>query len=96
MNKMTKKNSGWYDNYLRADAVTLRDVYKNPSDKKVRAEYCILREMDRLRGFDPRIIYGGCHFFSMAFTYPDPETGALRLRYYTGMNVYDFELTERS
>ena len=93
---MTKKDQGFYNSYIRSDAATLRDVYKNPSYRKTRAEELILREMDRLSGFAPRITSNNCHYFSMAFQYPDPETGALRLRYYTGMNVYDFELTERS
>lgn len=88
--KMTAKNKGFYDNYTRTRATTLRDVYKNPSDRKLYAEERILRDMDRMNGFDPRIVSGSCHFFSMAFTYPCPETGELRLRYYTGMNTYDF------
>ena len=88
--KMTEKNKGFYNNYVRTEARTLLDVYKNPSDYKKYAEEAILRDMDRMDGHDPRIVSGSCHFFSMAFTYPDPETGEMRLRYYTGRNVYDF------
>ena len=92
--KMTKKNTGFYDSYMRSNAVTLSDVYKSPSDRKVRAEELILREMDKLSGFDPRIVGSSCHYFSMAFTYPDTVTGELRLRYYTGQNTYDFLIIE--
>lgn len=94
MNKMTKKQAGMYDSYLRSNATTLRDVYASYSYKKARAEESILRQMDKLNGCDPRIIGGSCHFFSMGFMYPCPVTGEMRLRYYTGMNTYDFAITE--
>lgn len=92
--KMTSKNEGFYNNYKRAEITSIRDAYKNPSYYKTRAEELILRDMDKLNGFDPKITSNNCQFFSMAFTYPCPETGELRLRYYTGMNVYDFAISE--
>ena len=96
MTKMSIRNAIFHNNYTRAEATTLRDVYKSYSSRKARAEESILREMDRLNGYGPRIIRGNCYFFSMAFMYPDPGTGAERLRYYTGRNIYDFEITERN
>ena len=94
MEKMTKKNRGLYDSYIRANASTLSDVYGNYSYNKARAEEAILREMDKLNGFNPKITSNNSHSFSMAFMYPCPETGEVRLRYHTHANVYDFSITE--
>ena len=92
--KMTKKNRGLYDSYMQAKAVTLSDVYGSYSNLKARAEESILREMDNLNGFDPKITSNNSFHFSMAFIYPCPNTGELRLRYHTSANVYDFSITE--
>ena len=92
--KMTKKNRELYDSYMQAKAVTLSDVYGSYSNNKALAEEAILREMDKLNGFGQRITSNNCHFFSMAFMYPCPKTGELRLRYHTSANVYDFSITE--
>lgn len=90
--KMTNKHAGFYDRYKRAEMTSLSEAYKNPSYYKTRAYEAIIGEMRELGGMNPRITSNNCHFFSMAFEYPCPETGILRLRYYTGQNVYDFEV----
>lgn len=90
--KMTKKNEVLYNNYKRAEITTLSEAYKNPSIYKTRAYEAIIGEMRELGGINPRITSNNCQFFSMAFEYPCPKTGILRLRYYTGRNVYDFEV----
>jgi hypothetical protein len=91
---MNKKNRKLYHSYINAKAVTLSDVYKSYSYRKARAEEAILREMDNMDGFNPRITSNNCQYFSMAYTYPCPETGELRLRYHTSSNVYDFAIDE--
>ena len=93
MGKMTKKNRGFYNNYMRAEATRLSDVYGNYSYRKARAEEAILREMDELNGFNPKITGNNSSHFSMAFMYPCTETGEIRLRYHTHANVYDFSIT---
>ena len=93
MEKMTKKNRGFYINYMRAEAAKLSDVYASYSYHKARAEEAILEEMNELKGFNPKITGNNSHSFSMAFMYPCRDTGEVRLRYHTHANVYDFSIT---
>ena len=90
--KMTSKHTGFWNNYNNATMVTLDDAYGRYSVYKARAYEAIIDEMHRLGGMNPRITSNNSQFFSMAFEYPCPKTGIVRLRYYTGMNVYDFEV----
>ena len=88
---MTKKEQGFKQNYDRATARELWQVYDSFSRKKARAlDHC--REAQyMLNGYDGRICSACCNFFTYAFRYRDAE-GKERLQYHTHANVYDFAL----
>lgn len=89
---MTKKQTALLNQYNRATARTLYDVYGRYSYAKEKAYNWCIEKMNDLNGFDGRICSATCNFFTFAFQYPDPETGVLRLCYETHRNTYDFEI----
>lgn len=93
---MKKEQQRLYQKYLNSTARSVLDVYKSPSIAKIRGEMCIKEDMLDLGGYDYKVTGHNCNYFSCAFVYEiiDGETGEVfeHLRYYTGMNIYDFEI----
>lgn len=96
MVKMTKKNEGLLDNYQRAWATELWDVYGSCSYAKREAFNDCKRHERAFNGYDGRICTWNSQTFTYAFRYEgiDPKTDELHeyLRYYTAWNTYEFEI----
>lgn len=68
----TKKIQHFWNNYksaLKHHLVTLQDVYKKPSDKKLKAYVQCVKTFNDLRGRDFAIISSNKNVFTVAFIY---------------------------
>lgn len=88
---MTKKEKVLLDNYRRASATTLQEVYTTCSTAKHQAFLDCRADLIAHNGHGGRIPSANAQFFTYAFIYQD-EDGRERLRYHTHANVYDFEI----
>lgn len=87
---MTKKQMGLYENYKRAWAQTLDDVYGRYSVAKAKAmDYCYNLQSE-LKGHDGRICSWNTFQFTYAFRYE--EDGKQMLAYITANNDYYFQI----
>lgn len=91
---MNKKISGFYNSYLNSAATELSDVYKSWSSDKASAYKRCKEECETNNGEGFRIVSANVYQFTCGYTYPSPETGELRFRYYTANNVYDAVIDE--
>lgn len=89
---MFKYQKAMYDAYNRAPYDTIYTAYNRPSVYKVRAYEAIKSGMLTVGGWGLKVVSHNCNFFSCAYEYADPETGVVRLAYFTGRNTYDFEV----
>lgn len=86
MTKEAMRNS-----YERANEYDIFDAYGRPSVYKARAWEAIRRECYENGGSGLVITGHNSSFFSCAYVYPDPDTGALRLVFHTYANRYEFD-----
>lgn len=91
---MTKKEQALYEQYRWNNQGDLATAYGRASAAKWRAWREIEKECEKLGGQGLHVCGHNSSFFSCGFEYNDHETGALRLRYYTHANIYDFEIEE--
>ena len=77
--------------YNRAPAQTVSDVYKNPSEAKIRAERAVLREMTQRNGWGYKIINHTRQHFTAGYLFTDPETGVITLSVHTAQNAYEMD-----
>ena len=90
---MTKANKGYYENYKRATATALYDVYGTYSAAKARG-YAYCRELQyNMGGYDGRICSANTFQFTYAFQYVN-ETGKKCLAYITARHNRFFEIDE--
>lgn len=77
---MTKEKLQYYiSQYNNSRMYTIWDVYKSPSQNKVKAYYDCLIEMRSVNGFDFRILYKNSQFFAIAWRYWD-KGNCIRVR----------------
>ena len=86
---MTKKQEQLLDNYNRASATELRQVYNSWSDKKERAFKECIEKMSAYEGYDGRICSANTWMFTYAFKYRDGY-GHTCLCYITPSTDYEF------
>ena len=87
---MTKFQRNLYENYLRAEDVTIWDAYGSPSVKKVRAyEHCVHKCLENNGG--PWCIPTH-NTFAYTFAYTFHKDGVKWLHYETSCNVYEFPI----
>lgn len=88
---MTKKQQAIIDNYKRATARCLDDIYANYSVFKARAERQILNEMESVNGWGYKITGANCNTFSCAYLMTDAD-GVVKIVYHTAQNkrVFDY------
>ena len=84
--KRTKRDQSIIDAYKFARYRTIRELYKNPSFYKQRAEALIMQEMHNQGGADYRVIGGNCHQFSCAYIVC--SDWQYYLVYHTASNTY--------
>ena len=71
LNKTTKKAKNFISSYQNSTNFRLEDCYNNYSYAKQNAfDYCI-NKMNKMNGYDGRIISYNCSFFSYAFMTDD-------------------------
>lgn len=87
---MTKHQKMLVENYQRATARQLSDVYTTWSAAKERAYNWCINRMVSLNGFSGFICSANTFGFSFAFQYE--KDGKLRLQYHTKDHEYDFEV----
>ena len=66
----------------------LSDVYKKPSDNKIRAFNECKRECEKLNGFNFAIVGHSSHIFSVRFDFEHPETRERMIAHYTGFHKH--------
>lgn len=89
---MTKKQQAIIDNYKRATAYRLDDVYANYSVFKARAERQILKEMEKCGGWGYKILGANCNAFSCAYLKQNEANGQVEIVYHTAQNkrIFDY------
>lgn len=89
---MTKKQQAIIDNYKRATACGLDDVYANYSVFKARAEKQILDEMESVGGWGYKITGANSNTFSCAYLKQNEANGQIEIVYHTAQNkrVFDY------
>lgn len=89
---MTKKQQALWEQYKRANKISLASCYGKPSMEKVVAyRRCHIKCYD-MDGFRFRICSHNCMVFTVGWLYPHPETGVIMLHYETAHNTWDFEV----
>ena len=76
----------------RVKGEKLSDVYKNPSDAKIRAFNCCKRECEKLNGFNFAIVGHSSYIFAVRFDFEHPETSERMRAHYTGFNKHLYHL----
>ena len=66
----------------------LSDVYKKPSDAKIRAFNWCKDECEKLNGFNFAIVGHSSQIFSVGFDFEHPETGERMMAHYTGFHKH--------
>lgn len=90
---MNKKQEGMIWSYnARNNYDDIYKAYRSPSIYKVRAWEAIKADCADLKGWGLKVLGKNCMKYSAAFQYASPETGEIRLRYYTASNIYDFAI----
>lgn len=95
INFKTEKMQHFWNNYksaLRHHLATLQDVYKNPSDKKIKAYEQCVKIFNNLNGRDFAIISSSRSVFTVAFIYI--EDGKEWFLVETPTNQYISEIKE--
>ena len=87
---MTKKQNVMYENYKRATATKLSDVYSSFSRAKMRVYEWCCRQYIMMNGRQPRITSANTYSFTFAFQYL--KDGKNWLHVETSKNTYDFEI----
>lgn len=89
---MTKKQQAIIDNYNRATAYSLDDVYANYSVFKARAERQILNEMESVGGWGYKILGANSCTFSCAYLKQNEANWQIEIVYHTAQNkrVFDY------
>ena len=88
---MTKAQRQIINNYNRATAYSLDDVYANYSLFKARAEKQILAEMESVGGWGYKITGANSNTFSCAYLMTNAD-GVVKIVYHTAQNkrVFDY------
>ena len=87
---MTKAKQAMLDNYKRATATTLNEVYSTYSHAKHRAYMAIAALCVEMGGRRLRVFNANTYSFCMAFVYKKDDL--FFLHYETSSKVYDFQL----
>lgn len=89
---MTKAQQQIINNYNRATAYSLADVYANYSVFKARAERQILDEMESVSGWGYKILGANSCTFSCAYLKQNEIDGQIEIVYHTAQNkrVFDY------
>ena len=89
---MTKAQQQIINNYNRATAYSLNDVYANYSAFKARAEKQILSEMESVNGWGYKILGANSCTFSCAYLKQNEINGQIEIVYHTAQNkrVFDY------
>ena len=95
--KLNKLEKHYLSLYEKSEMLSLRDLYKSCSDDKASAEWRIKYFMNDVKGYSYRVLGGNTFYFTCAYKYrkQDKTTGELieYLRVFTGLNVYDINLS---
>jgi hypothetical protein len=89
---MTKAQQQIINNYNRATAYSLNDVYASYSVFKARAEKQILNEMESVNGWGYKILGANSCTFSCAYLKQNEIDGQIEIVYHTAQNkrVFDY------
>ena len=89
---MTKAQQQIINNYNRAPAYSLDDVYANYSEFKARTERQILNEMESVGGWGYKILGANSFAFSCAYLKQNEIDGQIEIVYHTAQNkrVFDY------
>lgn len=90
LNKNTKKAKTFLFNYQNAKFSKLYEIYKNYSDKKIRAYYDIINDMQRKRGKNLKVMSRNSQFFCAGYSFRKNKKNYLK--YFTGYNIYLIEM----
>ena len=87
-----------YTKHINSTYTSLYQMYRNPSQNKINAEYQCRQLAYENNGYDIKLHYFNCDFFGFSYLYNEvnPETGELKifLIYKTGRNTYTHEVTD--
>ena len=89
---MYKYQQAMLNAYESATCDSIFKAYARPSNRKVSIFTGIESGMRTVSGFGLKVTGHNSNFFSCGYLYPDQETGALRLAYFTPSRSYDFEI----
>lgn len=90
LNKNTKKAKTFLFNYQNAKFSKLHEIYKNYSDKKIRAYYDIKYDMHEQRGKNLKLMSRNSQFFCAGYSFRKKKKNFLK--YFTGYNIYLIEM----
>lgn len=95
--KLNKLEKHYLSLYEKSEMMSLRDLYKSCSDDKASAEWRIKYFMQDVKGYSYRVLGGNTFYFTCAYKYArkDKATGQVieYLKVFTGLNVYDINLS---
>ena len=81
-----------YQNYLRSEHNSVDTFYKKPSEYKQFAEQEILARIDKVNGFDYRVVGGNCSHFTAGWCYLNKENRNVIFVYETAWRTYTLEV----
>lgn len=87
-----KKARSYVNQYNRTPYRTIHDCYKRPSNNKIAAWGYCLRKCGEMDGHNITVLSFSTSFFTAAWYYAHPDTGALMLHVETYANSYDMEM----
>lgn len=88
---MTKRQKQIIDNYNKATATSVEQVYNTCSFYKTRAEQMILQEMASNNGWGYKILGFNTCTFSCAYLMTNKEDGQIQIVYHTAQNKMIFD-----
>ncbi len=95
--KLNKLEKYYLSLYEKSEMMSLKDLYKSCSDDKASAEWRIRYFMNQHKGYSYRVLCGNTFYFTCAYKYArkDKATGEVieYLKVFTGLNVYDINLS---
>lgn len=96
--KLNKLEKYYLSLYEKSEMMSLKDLYKSCSSDKEDAEWRIRYFMrEDYHGYSYRVLCGNTFYFTCAYKYArkDKATGQIIefLRVFTGLNVYDINLS---
>lgn len=89
---MEKNLSGQYEQYKRATATELHDVYGRWSYQKEQAMMWCKNKMYKMGGHDLRVLSANTFQFTVGWVYTDEDTGKEMFNVETARNSYEWEI----